>query len=77
MYEDMTREEAFAFKARYEAVNRVEIEELRSTSIESKLEQLNSLMASARQIGWSEKLAEEADQVRERWARLRRILSCE
>jgi hypothetical protein len=73
----MTREEAFAFKARYEAVNRVEIEELRSTSIESKLEQLNALMASARQIGWSEKLAEEADQVRERWARLRRILSRE
>ena len=77
MYEDMTREEAFAFKARYEAVNRVEIEELRSTSIESKLEQLNSLMASARQIGWGEKLAEEADQARERWARLRRILSWE
>jgi len=77
MYEDMTREEAFAFKARYEAVNRVEIEELRPTSIESKLEHLNSLMASAREIGWGEKLAEEADQVRERWARLRRILFCE
>ncbi len=77
MDEGMTREEAFAFKARYEAVNRFESEELRSTGVETKLEQHGSLMASARQLGWDERLAEETDQARERWVRLKRVLGRE
>jgi hypothetical protein len=47
----MTREEALAYKARYEAINAYEIEELRSMSVEQKLEQTAALMASVEQMG--------------------------
>jgi hypothetical protein len=68
----MTREEAIQYKARYEAVNAFEIEELRSMSLEQKLEQTSALMASVEQMGWSQAMADEETQVRERWLRLKR-----
>ena len=44
----MTREEALAYKAGYEAVNALEIAELRSMSFEEKFEHAAALMDSAR-----------------------------
>ncbi|MDD9982422.1 MAG: hypothetical protein OXU81_13885 [Gammaproteobacteria bacterium] len=47
-------------------------EELRATSMETKLRQLANLMQSAREMGWSQSLDEEDDAVRARWMALRR-----
>ena len=47
-------------------------EELRATSMETKLRQLANLMRSAREMGWSQSLDEEDDAVRGRWMALRR-----
>lgn len=68
----MTREQALAYKAGYEAVNAIEIAELRSMSFEEKFEHAAALMESARQMGWVEALASEDDVVRELWVRLKR-----
>lgn len=68
----MTREEALAYKAGYEAVNALEIAELRSMSFEQKFEHAAALMDSARQMGWVAALASEDDVVREVWVRLKR-----
>ena len=47
-------------------------EELRATTMETKLRQLADLMQSAREMGWSQSLDEEDDAVRARWMALRR-----
>jgi hypothetical protein len=70
----MTREEAQAWQKRWELVNKAEREELRRTPMEQKLRQLAAMMAAARELGWTEKMAEEEGEVRERWMRLRRVL---
>ena len=71
----MTKEEALAYKAGFEAVNAIEIEELRSMSLEKKFEHAAALMESARQMGWGEALAEEDAEVRALWIRLTRAYS--
>ena len=53
-------------------MNDAEQEELRNTPVEVKFRQLASLMASAQALGWTEDLAGEEAEVRERWARLRK-----
>ena len=68
----MTRLEALEYIARYKLVNKIELAELRSTSIEVKLEQTNALMAAVHQMGWTQALAGEEAEVRERWLRLKR-----
>jgi hypothetical protein len=68
----MTKEEALAYKDGYEAVNALEIEELRSMSDAEKLSQVASLMASVDQMGWRNALAAEEEEVRELWVRLKR-----
>ncbi len=47
-------------------------EELRATSMDTKLHQLATLMQSAREMGWSRSLDEEDDMVRAKWMVLRR-----
>lgn len=47
-------------------------EELRTTSMETKLLQLAALMASAREMEWSLSLEAEDNAVRERWMALKR-----
>jgi len=69
----MTRQEALEFKARYSAVNDIEIEELRSTSVEAKLAQLAALMDLARVAGWEKALASEASEARRRWLCLKGV----
>jgi len=67
----MNRAEARAFRTRWQLANQAEIDELRSTAPEVKLQQLAALMASTDQLGWTRALASEVDEVRERWKRLR------
>jgi len=71
MERPMTKEEAQAWKARWELVNRAEREELRNTPIDRNLRQLEVMAAAARELGWNERLAEEETMVRELWIRLR------
>ena len=47
----MTKEEARAWKARWDLVNHAEREELRNTPLEVKARQLAGLMASASEMG--------------------------
>ena len=49
-----------------------EVEELRNTSIEVRWQQFNTLLAWARDFGWTGELAKDEDLVRKRWARLRK-----
>lgn len=67
----MKGSEANAYKARWALVNAEEVEELRRTSLEQKIGQLASLMASVKQLGWDTALAAEESEVRARWMRLR------
>ncbi len=63
---------ARAFVERWRLVNEAEIDELRQTPVEVKLQQLAALMDSVRQLGWDVDLAAEEQMVRERWNRLRK-----
>jgi putative transcriptional regulator len=69
-FRHLTTREAQAFKQRWAAVNAAERQELASTPVAQKFRQLEALLASARQLGWTDLTTE--DGVWERWARLRR-----
>ena len=71
MKSQITKAEARAFKARWEAVNAADREELRATPMKTKLRQLAALMGSAEKLGWTDALAAEEAEVRDRWNRLR------
>lgn len=68
----ITKAEARSFKRRWKAVNAAEREELRATPAAHKFRQLAALMASVGELGWTEALAAEEAEVRDRWNRLRR-----
>jgi transcriptional regulator with XRE-family HTH domain len=68
----LTKGEAQAFRRRWEAVNAAEKEELGSTPMTDKFRQVAALLASAGKLGWTEAQTAAEEQVRERWARLRR-----
>ena|SRR5207248_8521541 len=70
----LTKTEARAFRDRWRRVNAREIEELRSTDLDVRLRQFNTLLAWARRPEWAAALAEGEAEVRERWARLRKAL---
>lgn len=70
----MTRAEAKAFRSRWDMVNAAEQAELQATSLDQKLRQLAALMASVEPLGWTEALAAEGTEVRDRWNRLRALL---
>jgi transcriptional regulator with XRE-family HTH domain len=69
----ISKAEARAFKKRWESVNAAEREELASTSLVLKFRQFAALLASAGQFHWTKEMAAEENQVRERWARLRKV----
>lgn len=69
----LTRQEARAFRTRWEMVNAAEQLELRTTPLDRKLRQLAALMASVKSLGWTEALAAEEAEVRARWNRLRAV----
>jgi hypothetical protein len=70
----MRREDAAAWRARWDAVRRFEREELRAMSVEEKWRQFGALFAAAHELGMAEALEEEERTSRERWARLREAL---
>jgi len=68
----LTKAQARAFHDRWQRVNAREEEELRSTNLEVKWRQFNTLLSWAHQFGWMADLGEGEFQVRQRWARLRK-----
>src|SRR2546430_16223690 len=68
----ITPEEALAYFRRWELVREAEARELRRTPMETKLQQLASLMASRHVFGPEPDREAQLQLVRERWARLRR-----
>jgi transcriptional regulator with XRE-family HTH domain len=71
-FHHLTKQEARAFKQRWNLVNSAERQALASTPVAQKFRQLEALLASAKQLGWTD-LAANDDEVWERWTRLRRI----
>ena len=69
----ITKSEAMAFKQRWEIVNAFEKKELCNTCMDEKIEQLNILMTSAKEVGWTKTMEAEVNKVRDRWNRLRRV----
>ena len=51
------------------------MEDLASTPMAEKFRQMEVLLASARQFGWTETTGAEEGLVRDRWVRLRRVLN--
>ena len=70
----ITKEQANAYKKRWELINKAEIQELRNATFTQKMHQIQSLMASINTIdGWSNTLSKDEDIVRERWNKLRKV----
>jgi hypothetical protein len=72
MSRPLSNPEARAFRKRWQLVNARELDEVRSASMELRWQQFKTLLAWAQEFGWSEVLRDEEDQVRQRWARLRK-----
>ena len=72
MTSPLTKAEARAFRRRWQRAGAREEEEPRSTSLEVKWRQFNTLLGWARQFGWMAALGEGEAEVRQRWARLRK-----
>jgi hypothetical protein len=68
----LTKAQARAFRKRWQLVNAREVEELRRTPLDVKLQQINTLMGWVQQLGWAEMLAQGEAEVRARWTKLRR-----
>lgn len=69
----ITKKQALEFKKRWKIVNKVQLKELRKSSVVEKLNQLTVLMSWAKDFGWINTLKAEELAVRERWIKLRRI----
>jgi hypothetical protein len=68
----LTNAQARAYRDRWQRVNAVELEEMRSTDIELRWRQFNTLLAWGRRPEWAAVLEEGEAEVRQRWARLRK-----
>lgn len=71
----MSVEEARAYVERWQLVSETELDELRASSIALKLRQLGALMEARGLFPAEPNREREVEQVRERWALLRRSLS--
>jgi len=72
--ERLTKEEAAAYRRRWQIAAEAERAALRATSPDEKFRQFAALMASVESMGWSDALAAEDAEVRARWIRLREAL---
>ena len=72
MKQSLTKAEARAFRRRWQRVNAREQEELRSADFDTRFQQFNTLLAWAREFGWTNSLSEGEHDVRQRWAKLRK-----
>jgi hypothetical protein len=68
----ITREQADAFLARWKLVKQAQTKELRETSIDTKVRQLSTLMASRDLFPPDPDRELQVEGVRERWARIHR-----
>ena len=68
----MTAERVLAWKDRWKAVNRREIEELRAKTMDQKLAELEMLFQAAREFGRHDSSSAETEVARSRWLKLRR-----
>jgi hypothetical protein len=68
----LTKAQARAFRDRWRRVNAHEVGELRSTDLDVRWRQFNTLLAWGRRPEWAAALAEGEAEVRQRWARLRK-----
>ena len=75
MRPSLTREDALAFQARWQAVNRHQTEELRQTTMEQKMRQLDTLMRSVDVMGWRAALAEDDWNEHALWNELRKRMN--
>ncbi len=69
---DMTAEQVLAWKERWKAVNRREIEELRKKTAERKLAELDMLYGAALAFGKIRPSIDDTETARSRWLKLRR-----
>jgi hypothetical protein len=72
MVPPLTKAQARTFRDRWRRVNAHEIAELRSTDLDVRWRQFNTLLLWAREPKWAAALAEGEAEVRLRWARLRK-----
>jgi hypothetical protein len=72
MTRELTKAAARAFRRRWQLVDAREEVELQSTPVEVRLQQFNTLLGWAHHFGWTAALTEGEDEVRSRWARLRK-----
>jgi hypothetical protein len=68
----MTKQQAAAWKQRWQRVEEAERHELQTMSLELRWRQLVAMFDSARALGWATTDETEIEQVRARWAKLRR-----
>lgn len=68
----ITREQAVAWQQRWQRAEEAERHGLRTMSIELRWRQLVAMFDSARALGWATTDETEIEQVRARWAKLRR-----
>ncbi len=68
----ITKEQAAAFRQRWQLVEEAEHQELQTSPLELRFRQLAAMFESARGLGWATTEESEILQVRERWAKLRR-----
>jgi hypothetical protein len=71
----ITPEQARAYLERWRLVRQTEVDQLRSASMETKLQQLSILMASRGLFSKDPERGRQADELSARWARIRKALS--
>lgn len=67
----MTRAEARRYLARWEAVARRQLDDLRKQTVRQKFDELNDLFAWGDELGWRLRPADDERVVWERWKTLR------
>ncbi|MFQ5710084.1 MAG: hypothetical protein ACE5HO_21735 [bacterium] len=67
----LTKEQALAFRKRWQMVNTAESKELRKTTLAEKLQQTAALMASGQALGWNDPIDSDEAELWQRWQQLR------
>lgn len=70
----ITPEQAREYLSRWELVRQAEVKELRAASFETKLRQLDVLMASRNLFGIDRNRETQIQEIRDRWAQIRQAL---
>ncbi len=71
----MIKEDILQYKERWRLANEAITEDLRHTPVEVKLRQLAVMFEAAHSLGWSDRLRQGEEDVRQRWRLLRERLN--